>query len=411
MKIRALILLIYAPFFGYGQNLEDVKHTVDLLTSETYSGRGYVNDGSNKAGDFLSKSFSEYGLQPIGNSYFQPFSFPVNTFPVQTVLTCDGKVLEEGKDYIVDPGSGSSAGRYRTYRLDSTDFQNIDKLPKPGKGLAVVDLDGIDSPEEVGALHSFKQAASLERPLILSSPNKLMWSVSDQRYRNAIIEVAKPAFCKNAKRVELSVKNVRTAYTARNVIGKIEGRSSDSCFVLTAHYDHLGMLGGAIFPGASDNSSGVAMLLDLANYYSQNKPKYDIVFIAFAAEEAGLIGSKYFVEHPLFKLEKIKFLINLDLMGSAERGITVVNGRLFPDEMAWLSGLNTGDEKIPKIKLRGKAANSDHYWFSEAGVPAIFIYTEGTAKAYHAVDDTPEKLDWARYDKVFQLLTDFLETF
>ena len=195
------------------------------------------------------------------------------------------------------------------------------------------------------------------------------------------------------------------------MIAKADGKRSDSLIVFTAHFDHLGRMGEALFPGASDNASGTAMVLDIAEHYSKSIPEYDTYFIFFSGEEAGLIGSRYFVENPVFDLKKIKFLINLDLMGSAAKGITAVNGRLHEEEMKRMAKINTERNLIPKLKLRGKAANSDHYWFSERGVPAIFIYTEGNAKAYHDVYDTPENLDWANYEEVFTLLVEFVKTF
>ena len=81
------------------------------------------------------------------------------------------------------------------------------------------------------------------------------------------------------------------------------------------------------FPGANDNASGVAMLLQLANYYSkpENQPDYSICFIAFTGEELGLLGSKYYVQNPLFPLNQIKLLINMDMVGTGDEGITIVN--------------------------------------------------------------------------------------
>ena len=81
----------------------------------------------------------------------------------------------------------------------------------------------------------------------------------------------------------------------------------------------------AIFPGANDNASGTAFMLALAKYYKENPPKYSIAFMAFSGEEAGLLGSSHYVGHPIFPLENIKFLVNIDLMGDATDGITVVN--------------------------------------------------------------------------------------
>ena len=161
--------------------------------------------------------------------------------------------------------------------------------------------------------------------------------------------------------------------------------------------------------GASDNASGSAMLLDLADYYSENPPKYNTVFIWFAGEEAGLVGSKYFVENPPFSLDNIKFLLNLDLMADAKKGITVVNGTIFNEAFDRLKAINEREGLLNQVKARGAAANSDHYPFYEKGVPSFFIYTEGDYKHYHDINDVPENIPLTNYDQVFELITSFVK--
>lgn len=398
---------------GFGQDLNRVRKDVKTLSGPEFFGRGYVNDGSNRAADWLADAFKDAGMEPADTSWFQPFTFEVNTFPYKTMLSCDGKSLREGYDYQIDPISGSVSGTFEAIKLDSTDFQSPPAhitFPKRQKTAYIIDMTGIDTREERTALLQFEGAALERHPVIQLSDARLMWTVGKQQTVSALLTVRKDAFCENPKKVKVEVKNEPLEYHARNVIGRIPGRRSDSCIVITAHYDHLGMLGEAMYPGASDNASGTAMLLDLARYYATNPPDYDTWFIAFAGEEAGLLGSKYFTEHPLFPLSDIRFLINLDLMGSAAEGIAVVNGTMFPTEMDTLKAINTRETHLPQIKLRGEAANSDHYWFSEAGVPSIFIYTIGNAKAYHDVEDVYSGLDFANYEEVFTLIRKFIET-
>ncbi|MCX6294627.1 MAG: M20/M25/M40 family metallo-hydrolase, partial [Bacteroidetes bacterium] len=180
--------------------------------------------------------------------------------------------------------------------------------------------------------------------------------------------------------------------------------------VYTAHYDHLGQMGEEIFfPGANDNASGSAMLLNLARYYSmtEHKPKCSIAFIAFCGEEAGLLGSKYYTEHPVFPLKNIKFVLNMDIMGTGEDGITVVNGSVFKNEFDKLKEINTQNNFIKDVKIRGKAANSDHYCFSEKGVKAFFIYSMGGIKAYHDIYDRAETLPLNEFENLFKLITAF----
>jgi hypothetical protein len=115
------------------------------------------------------------------------------------------------------------------------------------------------------------------------------------------------------------------------------------------------------------------------------------------------------VDNPLFPLQHIRFLFNLDLMGNGEEGITVVNATEHPQAFDLLKSINAQYNLLPAINSRGKAANSDHYWFSEAGVPAFFAYTLGPRKAYHDVDDTAETLSLCEVGDLSTLLIKFFE--
>ena len=147
----------------------------------------------------------------------------------------------------------------------------------------------------------------------------------------------------------------------------------------------------------------------MAKYFKENPSDYNILFIAFAGEEAGLLGSKYFVENPVLKLKKIKFLVNLDIMGSGEDGVTVVNATLFEKEFALLQQINTEKSLLKVVKKRGPAANSDHYWFTLQGVPAFFVYTMGPNKNYHDVFDIYGNLSFKEYEDITTLLIEFVK--
>jgi Zn-dependent M28 family amino/carboxypeptidase len=167
------------------------------------------------------------------------------------------------------------------------------------------------------------------------------------------------------------------------------------------------------FPGANDNASGTAMIIDLARYYSdpENQPDYSIVFMAFGAEEAGLLGSSYYANNPLFPLNNIKFLINLDMVGSGSEGIKIVNGTIFKEEFDRMVKINDEYNFVSSINERGEAANSDHFPFYEIGVPSIFIYTLGDeCKEYHNIYDVSENVPLTEYEDLFRLLTIFIKT-
>ena len=163
-------------------------------------------------------------------------------------------------------------------------------------------------------------------------------------------------------------------------------------------------MGELMFPGANDNASGVSLLLNLASYYSKKTPKYNLVFICFGAEEVGLLGSKYFVNNPLINLDDVKLLVNLDIVGTGEDGIAIVNA--FEQEKATkiIGKINEKVKYFPKIKLRGQAQNSDHFWFSKKNVPALFIYTMGGVKAYHDPLDIAKTLPLNKIEELQSLI-------
>jgi Zn-dependent M28 family amino/carboxypeptidase len=206
------------------------------------------------------------------------------------------------------------------------------------------------------------------------------------------------------------------AYKSSNVLAYLpaaQKAKNKPYIVLTAHYDHLGMMGqNTYFPGANDNASGVGMLLYLAQQLAKERnPNFNYVFIAFSGEEAGLLGSAYFVAHPIIPLKDIRFLLNSDIMGSGEEGITVVNATLFKPEFEKLVELNQKGNFLPQVKSRGPAANSDHYFFTEKGVPTFFVYTMGPNKNYHDVHDKYEALSFAEFGDLATLFYKFLNSF
>ena len=374
---RFVIISVFFLFSlsGFAQDLNYAKNTINTLTSKKYWGRGYTKKGMAKTADFIEKEFRSFGLSPMNGSDFkQHFSFSVNTFPSKMEVNLDGRKLKPGRDFIVHQASKAAIATDSLSKKDSVTY-----LGNSGN-------------------------------IVLSVQPKLTWSVSKQAADYRVIEVAKKSIIGTPKFIDVNIENEFIPnFTAANVAAMVKGTANpDSVIVFTAHYDHLGGMGNkTYFPGANDNASGVAMLLDLAKHYAKNPPKYSVVFIAFAAEEIGLLGSKYFTENPLLPLKNIRFLWNLDLLGNGDAGATVVNATLHPKEFALLNKINNEKKYLTKINPRGKAANSDHHFFTEKGVPAFFLYTQGGVSAYHDVDDIAKTLPLTAYEKLFRLFVEF----
>ncbi|RYD73367.1 MAG: M28 family peptidase [Sphingobacteriales bacterium] len=401
-----------------------MRKTIDTLCSKYFAGRGYIDSGDTRAAKYIMRQFIKAGLKPgVKSQYFtQSFQMDVNTFPGKTDVILQSKTsnktLKPGADFIVAPNSGGgNLLNLKLFYADSIIFSKIInnkkvKFPK-GKFALVFESD---------VLAKFKLKGNLPEELIKGKASaiieiksgRLVWSVAHENLKIPYIEVAKNAFDKNAKTFSINIdQKLLEAYETQNIIGKYRSpKNPDSFIVFSAHYDHLGKMGNdAMFPGANDNAGGIAMLLDLARTYTSGKdtPKYSLLFIAFAAEEAGLIGSRYYTEVPVYPLENIKFLINMDLMGNGQDGMMAVNGSVFTKEYEKLVSINKKNNYLKEIKARGKAANSDHYWFTENGVHAFFFYLLGDYPYYHDIYDTAEKPTLKGYNGAFKLIRDFVK--
>lgn len=203
---------------------------------------------------------------------------------------------------------------------------------------------------------------------------------------------------------------VRAGYRSQNVCGYIPGEV-DTMIVFAAHYDHLGMSGDTLFPGAHDNASGTAAVLDLARMTNLQRTHYTRVFLFFGGEEAGLVGSRHFVEQPLIDLGKVKLLINIDLFCGGDEGLMVVNAndRSTAAFVDLLQRLNDERGYAARIGRRDNAPNSDHYFFA-GECPSIFVYTlGGPYGGYHSPTDTCDGCGLGNYMDFMTLLRVFLE--
>jgi len=401
--------------------LEEAKRITKLLCSKELQGRGYVNHGDSIAARFIENEFSTIGLQHLQNqtSYFQSFAHNVVTFPGAMSLVMNADTLIPGIDFMVDPNSGSSNEEWRFRILTVEDLFDVELQNKffdsKHKIAANINSCIIDTRKIKGdslkKLHrEIIPTLAQQLHVLVITDEKFTFSVGNEPFSYSVVYVKGYKF-NLVTHIKTHIQSrFKENYLSTNVIGTIPAlKKTKKTIFIIAHYDHLGKMGeNTYFPGANDNASGVAMLLELARHFAKNPTKYNLVFIAFAGEEAGLIGSSYFVQYPWIKIEEIHFLLNLDIMGSGEEGITVVNATKHPESFQKLVDINTKENFVPVVKSRGPAANSDHYWFSERGVPAFFIYTMGPNKNYHDIFDTHENLSFSKFIPISELLKKFI---
>jgi aminopeptidase YwaD len=402
---------------GIAQNKEFAKQAIEKLCSEDYSGRGYVNEGDKKAARFIADAFRRFRLGSPNIDYYQSFGFPVITFPGETFCNADGVGLEPGRDFIVNAGCPPIKGKFNIIYIDSATIDNnfaYEIFKKQGFRKSFIVVSDIQKktflhPERAEEILKNKVKA---KGLIIDKQDKFTWSVATEKAEFPILYIQKKAIKHTMIEMDINIESIPVNHQTQNVIGISKGRLyPDSFIVFTAHYDHLGMFGPAMFPGANDNASGIAMMLDMASYISKNPLDYSVAFIAFAGEEAGLLGSYYFTQNPLIPLQKMALLINMDLMATGDKGLTAVNGSVFPDEFKLLQFINEQGNYLPNINIRGKAQNSDHYFFTEAGVKSFFFYLMGDYHFYHDIDDTAKAVTLSKYEEAYRLIFDFTQAY
>lgn len=189
---------------------------------------------------------------------------------------------------------------------------------------------------------------------------------------------------------------------AENVIGFLDN-GAPYTIVIGAHYDHLGVgrQGSSldslpqdkIHNGADDNASGVAGLLELARYYAKNRVKepYNLLFLAFGAEELGLQGSRYFLNNPTLPLDKMNFMICMDMIGryNPDRGVGIGG---YGTSALWPTVFDGVTSPIKFFTDRAGNGSSDNAAFYAKQIPVLFFHTGGHPD-YHKPSDDPNKID------------------
>ncbi len=245
--------------------------------------------------------------------------------------------------------------------------------------------------------------------------------ITDAAKRN--VATFKPLKAKTRTEVRMA-KDLRTL-EGSNVIGFIEGTDpvlKKEYVIITAHYDHLGASGEVVYNGADDNASGTAGVIEIAQAFAKAKaagvgPKRSVVCMLVSGEEKGLLGSKFYVEFPLFPLKNTVANINIDMIGRVDNRhadnpnyIYVIGSNRLSTELHEINGFANAvhtqldlDYKYNDPKDPNRFyERSDHYNFAERGIPAIF-YFNGTHADYHRPTDTADKINHEAAAKRAQL--------
>ncbi|WP_223549929.1 M28 family metallopeptidase [Aestuariivivens sp. NBU2969] len=203
-----------------------------------------------------------------------------------------------------------------------------------------------------------------------------------------------------------------------NVVGFLEGNDpvlKKEYIVLGAHYDHLGFGGpssksdkrGVVYHGADDNASGTSALLEIAEYIASQKSelKRSVIFVAFGAEEQGLLGSKYFVNHPPVRLTQIKLMVNMDMVGrmNNQKHVYMGGAGTFPGGVDFMKTLGESVGVTPIVHA-GSVGGSDHVSFYKKNISVLGMHTGGHEQ-YHTPEDTIDLINFEGQKQVCEYIS------
>lgn len=433
--IAVVFLFLPEALLGQGKEVKLLKSDLSYLASDALEGRLAGSANERKAGEFIKQRFEKIGLEPLqkGNSFFHGFTFnaPVKYSDDGNYMRANGEPVELEKDFYVLPVSGNAEIRGGVVNLnygisdpslDHDDFEG--KTLK--KQVLLVNLespDGIHPHSKFKAYHHWRVrfdeliAQSPKAIIFYNSPEEL--TLKALRKFNNIKPVDIPVvhvsaetarLIKNGGFVNIGTQLIREELNGRNVVGAIY-TGSEKTVVIGAHYDHLGYgeFGNSLYMGdpmihngADDNASGVALMLGLAKrlYKQRKRLEHNYIFIAFSAEELGLLGSKAFVNADLLSSDKVHYMMNFDMVGrlNEEAELGIFGSGTSSKWESSIKKLDTTDFQINRSP--SGMGSSDHTSFYLSGVPVVHFFS-GTHEDYHKPSDDEEKIN---YDGISSIL-------
>lgn len=463
--------------------IEDLRRNLSVLASDAYEGRETGKKGQKMAAAYIAQEFKKSGIPAYKDtSYFQEFLLNV-ILPKPAEVYVNLKRFKNKKDFYTYPEQAEQhleTGNieFLGYGIEDknyTDFKTADV-----KGKVVMILAGEPYSRDSISLVSGKKERSLwtayhrlklenakdkgikallivsddiekdfknnkhrletpsvkldlegDEPFIIYISKKMANYILKNNSQKTIDEL-KEQISESRSSVNISikksfivnVKNKLQKVSSENVLAYVEGSDlKDELVVITAHYDHLGVEGKAVFNGADDDGSGTVAVIEMAKAFEAAKkngvgPRRSVLFMTVAGEEKGLLGSSYYVNNPVYPLANTVCDLNIDMIGRVDR-LHENNANY-----VYLIGSDKLSSTLHKISENANKAHtrleldytyndekdknryyyrSDHYNFAKKGIPVIF-YFNGTHADYHKETDEVDKINFDKVKKITDLV-------
>ena len=460
MRLILSILFISASFISLkAQKKEDItarmKSDISYLASDQLEGRLSGSSGELRSSLHIADQFRINGVSPKGNdsgSYFQTFSIVR-----LRISQYKGSLLWTDKYEFM---RGLKSDRAEFYPLSqSCNLDSVENVPTFFAGFGILapennysdyqDTNGIrgkvfiiklGSPEASNDHSKYSAYESLNykvdqaikfgaRGVVfinidtsIENPKGKLDREIKPRSIPVIFVNTMQASLMNAKQISFKVDIKQINSTAHNVVGYINNKKAKT-IIIGAHQDHLGYnefggsrdtKGGQIHNGADDNASGVAMMLELMRKIKKSKKlrNNNYIFIAFSGEEQGLLGSNYFVNHPVIDVKTVQYMLNFDMVGrldSSKKTLMVYGVGTCPQWKTSIANLKTDSTQIKIKTTESGTGSSDHTSFYYANIPVLHFFT-GQHQDYHMPSDDESLINYDGMQQVYNVTLQIIKS-
>ena len=436
----------------------DLRKHLTVLASDAYEGRETGKKGQQMAADYIQGSFREDGcsMAPGMTNYQQSF---------EVIETAPGGDLKIGKRQLAFKTDFIYFGAKKQVKLENMEIHTIESLDKkPSENAALIHrLKGMDVRAEITELRSKAKGVKAiilvagnyeelyeylehyattktmrlkelpgekpkeEIPIIVVRSAALDGQFKRQfRYLLGKGSQKKLKKAKAVSRITASFNKDEKTLVSSNVLAYIAGSDpilSNEVVVITAHYDHIGIDGGVVYNGADDDGTGTVALLEIAEAFMAakkdgNAPRRSILIMTVSGEEKGLLGSSYYVSHPIIPLENTVTDLNIDMIGrndiaheNSSEYIYIIGSNMLSDDLH--NANEAANSTYTHLSLDYKFNSledpnqfyyrSDHYNFAKNNIPSIF-YFSGIHEDYHQPTDDIEKINFTKVERVTRLV-------
>jgi len=443
-----LFLLLFLTINVFGQSSsgteKSLKQHISYLADDRLEGRETGSAGEKLAVEYIVKAFEHIGLTPKGeDGFLQSFKFNSGQILGATnKLMIDGKELKVSNDFFpaIESSSQTFEGKLVSvgYGIKAPELKHNDySKPKKLKGKVIIAQLG--APESDNPHSDFQNYHSVQHKItnaeevgakaliLIGSQKEIDNKIYKKKHiQNVTISKIPVIYLESelytslsaAKKIKGTIDQSRASKTGYNILGYINNNAATT-IVIGGHYDHLGyghfgsLYTGKrlIHNGADDNSSGIALLIELAKKL-KNTPKEqknNYLFACFSGEELGLYGSNHFTKNPTISLETVNYMLNFDMVGRLEKEdpILAINGTGTSPQWSVLDSLNI--ESIRIKKGESGVGPSDHTSFYLKDIPVLHFFS-GAHEDYHKPSDDENKINYVGILLVQKIVTKLIDT-